>query len=98
MNFNSCFTLLPPADLAYLASYAVVMVLGVGAGAMVVVAAMSATIVLLSAPAFALAIKGRAVFSGAAGAHCRLIWTYQPICSNKPSAWTNAAQYRPIAR
>jgi len=41
---------------AYLASWAVVMVLGADAGAMVVVAAVSATVLVLGAPAFALAI------------------------------------------
>ncbi len=41
---------------AYLASWAVVMVLGADAGAMVVVAAMSAAVLVLVAPAFALAV------------------------------------------
>lgn len=41
---------------AYLASWAVVMVLGVAAGAMVVVAAVSAAVLVLGAPAFALAV------------------------------------------
>lgn len=40
---------------AYLASWAVVIVLGAGAGAMVVVAAVSAAVLVLSTPAFALA-------------------------------------------
>ncbi|WP_377400776.1 hypothetical protein [Plastorhodobacter daqingensis] len=41
---------------AYLASWAVVLVLGSGAGAMVVVAAVSAAVLVLGAPAFALAV------------------------------------------
>lgn len=41
---------------AYLASWAVVMVLGAAAGAMVVVAAVSAAMLVLGAPAFALAV------------------------------------------
>lgn len=41
---------------AYLASWAVVMVLGAAAGAMVVVAAVSAAVLVLGAPAFALAV------------------------------------------
>lgn len=41
---------------AYLASWPVVMVVGAGAGAMSVVAAMSAVVLVLSAPAFALAV------------------------------------------
>ncbi len=41
---------------AYLASWAVVMVLGAGAGAMVVVAAVSAAVLMLGAPAFVLAV------------------------------------------
>lgn len=41
---------------AYLASWAVVMVLGAAAGAMMVVAAMSAGMLVLGAPAFALAV------------------------------------------
>mgnify|MGYP005748656019 CR=1 FL=1 len=41
---------------AYLASWAVVMVLGAGAGATVVVAAVSAAALVLGAPAFALAL------------------------------------------
>ena len=41
---------------AYLASWAVVMVLGASAGAMVVVAAVSAAMLVLCAPAFVLAI------------------------------------------
>ncbi len=40
---------------AYLASWAVVMVLGADAGAMVAVAAVSAAVLVLAAPAFALA-------------------------------------------
>ena len=42
---------------AYLASWVVVMVLGVAAGAIVVVSAVSAAVVLLGAPAFVLAVK-----------------------------------------
>ena len=42
---------------AYLASSAVVMVLGADAGAMVVVAAMSAAVLVLGTPAFALAVR-----------------------------------------
>ena len=41
---------------AYLASWAVVMVLGAGTGAMVVVAAVSAAALVLGAPAFVLAV------------------------------------------
>ncbi|GGC12895.1 hypothetical protein GCM10011363_32000 [Marivita lacus] len=41
---------------AYLASWAVVMVLGAAAGAMVAVAAMSASVLVLVAPAFVLAV------------------------------------------
>lgn len=41
---------------AYLASWAVVMVLGANAGAMVVVAVMSAAVLVIGAPAFALAM------------------------------------------
>ncbi len=41
---------------AYLASWAVVMVLGAGAGATVVVAAVSAAVLVLSTPAFVLAV------------------------------------------
>jgi len=41
---------------AYLASWAVVMVQGAGAGSMVVVAAVSAAALVLGAPAFALAV------------------------------------------
>lgn len=41
---------------AYLASWAVVMVLGAGAGAIVVMAALSAAVLVLGAPAFALAV------------------------------------------
>ena len=48
---------------AYLAS-CVVMVLGAGAGAMVVVAAVSAAVVVLGAPAFALAVGVEQYFRG----------------------------------
>ncbi|MGR3545988.1 MAG: hypothetical protein ACU0DX_02560 [Roseovarius sp.] len=41
---------------AYLASWAVVMVVGAAAGAMVVVAAVSAAVLVFGAPAFALAV------------------------------------------
>jgi len=50
--------------LAYLASWAVVMVLGADAGAMVVVAAMSAAVLVLGAPAFALAVAVDRYFRG----------------------------------
>ncbi len=49
---------------AYLASWAVVMVLGAGAGAMVVVAAVSAAVVVLVAPAFVLAVAVERYFRG----------------------------------
>ena len=49
---------------AYLASWAVVMVLGAAAGAMAVVAALSATVVVLGAPAFALAVGVEQYFRG----------------------------------
>jgi len=69
---------------AYLASWAVVMVLGAAAGAMVVVAALSAAVLVFGAPAFALAvgvegyIRGRSEgqMGGRHGdqamAHCRI--------------------------
>ena len=49
---------------AYLASWVVAIVLGAGAGAMVVVAAVSATVVVLGAPAFALAVGVEQYFRG----------------------------------
>ncbi len=49
---------------AYLASCAVVMVLGAEAIGMVVVAAMSAVVVVLGAPAFALAVGVERYFRG----------------------------------
>lgn len=49
---------------AYLASWAVVMVLGAAAGAMVVVAAVSAAALVLVAPAFVLAVGVERYFRG----------------------------------
>lgn len=49
---------------AYLASWAVVMVFGAAAGAMVIVAAVSAGVVVLGAPAFALAVGVEQYFRG----------------------------------
>ena len=49
---------------AYLASWAAVMVLGVGAGTMVAVAAMSAAGLVLGAPAFAFAVGVERYFRG----------------------------------
>ncbi|MFD1913357.1 hypothetical protein [Halodurantibacterium flavum] len=49
---------------AYLASWAVVMVLGAAAGAMAVVAAVSAAVLVLGAPAFALAVGMERYFRG----------------------------------
>jgi hypothetical protein len=49
---------------AYLASWAVVMVLGAAAGSMVVVAAVSAAALVLGAPAFALAVAVERYFRG----------------------------------
>ncbi|WP_116134213.1 hypothetical protein [Tropicimonas sp. IMCC34043] len=53
-----------PCGVAYLASWAMVMALGAEAGAMVVVAAMSATVLVLGAPAFALAVAAERHFRG----------------------------------
>ena len=49
---------------AYLVSWAVVMVLGATAGAMVVVAAVSAAVLVLGAPAFMLAVGLERCFRG----------------------------------
>ncbi|MGP9791833.1 hypothetical protein [Roseinatronobacter sp. NSM] len=49
---------------AYLASWAVVIVLGADAGAMVVVAAVSAAVLVLGAPAFVLAVGVERYFRG----------------------------------
>lgn len=49
---------------AYLVSWAVVMALGAAAGAMVVVAAMSASVLVLVAPAFVLAVGVERYFRG----------------------------------
>jgi hypothetical protein len=49
---------------AYLASWAMVMVLGAEAWAMVVVAAVAAIVLVLSAPAFALAVGVERYFRG----------------------------------
>lgn len=47
---------------AYLASWAAVLLLGAGAGTMAAVAAMSAVVLVLGAPAFALAVGVERVF------------------------------------
>ena len=49
---------------AYLASWAVVMVLGPAAGATVIVAVMSAAVLVLGAPAFVLAVAVERYFWG----------------------------------
>jgi len=52
------------SGVAYLASWAAVMVLGAAAGAMVVVAAMSAAVLVLGTPAIALAVAVERYFRG----------------------------------
>lgn len=56
---------------AYLASWAVVMVLGAAAGATVVVAAVSAAVLVLGAPAFVLAVGVERYFRGRLGDRVR---------------------------
>lgn len=56
---------------AYLASWVAVMVLGIAAGAMVVVAAMSAAVLVLGAPVFVLAVGVERYFRGRLEDHMR---------------------------